>query len=108
MLFRSGVAPEAMGVVVNRKEGRGRYGGAEVERALGVPVLAVVPEDRRAARRAIDTQLPITATGGRAGRELRRLAARLTAEPVAAGAPAPRRRRRLRLPFSARKAAARS
>ena len=101
-----GLAGEATAVVLNRKEGRGRYGAAEVERALGVPVLAAVPEDRRTARRAVEAQLPFTAVGGRAARELRRLAARLTAEPTTAGAPA--RRRRWRIPFSARKAAARS
>src|SRR3990170_6511784 len=103
-----GLAPEAMAVVLNRREGRGRYGMAEVERALGMPVLAAVPEDRRAARRAVEAQLPITTAGGRAARELRGLADRLTAEPAATGAPARRRRRRLRLPFSARKAAVRS
>src|SRR3990170_4176401 len=53
-----GLAPEAMAVVLNRREGRGRYGMAEVERALGMPVLAAVPEDRRAARRAVEAQLP--------------------------------------------------
>ena len=93
-----GVAPEAISVVLNRREGRGHYDGQEVERALGVPVLAAVTEDRRAARRAIETQLPITAVGGRAARELRRLADRLTEEPAATAAPAPRRR--WRLPFS--------
>ena len=103
-----GLAPEAMAVVLNRREGRGRYGMTEVERALAVPVLAAVPEDRRAARRAVEAQLPITTAGGRAARELRGLADRLTAEPAATGAPARRRRRRLRLPFSARKAAVRS
>lgn len=101
-----GLAPEALAVILNRKEGRGRYGAVEVERALGVPVLAAVLEDRRAARRAIEAQLPVTAVGGRAARELGRLAYRLTAEPPASGAPAPRTR--WRLPFGARKAAARS
>lgn len=93
-----GVAAEAIAVVLNQKEGRGRYGAAEVERALGVSVLAAVGEDRRAARRAIEAQLPITAVGGRAARELRRLADRLTEEPAATAAPTPRRR--WRLPFS--------
>ena len=93
-------------VVLNRREGRRRYGTAEVERALGMPVLAAVPEDRRAARRAVEAQLPMTTVGGRVARELRRLAATLMVEPAAVGAPAPQRR--WRLPFSARKAAARS
>ncbi len=101
-----GLAPEAMAVVLNRREGRGRYGMTEVERALAVPVLAAVPEDRRAARRAVEAQLPMTTVGGRVARELRRLAAALMVEPAAVGAPAPQRR--WRLPFSARKAAARS
>jgi len=101
-----GLPPEAMAIVVNRKEGRSRYGAAEVERALGVPVMAAVPEDRRAARRAIEAQLPITAVGGRASRELRRLAARLTAKAAATATVAPQRR--WRLPFSTKKATARS
>ncbi|MDO8612830.1 MAG: P-loop NTPase [Dehalococcoidia bacterium] len=93
-----GMAPEAISVILNRREGRGQYDGEEVERALGVPVLAAVPEDRRAARRAIREQLPITAVGGRAARELRALATRLTAVAPAVAGPA--RRRRWRLPFS--------
>jgi len=101
-----GLAPEALAVVLNRREGRGRYGMTEVERALAVPVLAAVPEDRHAARRAVEAHLPTTTVGGRAARELRRLAATLMVEPAAVGAPAPQRR--WRLPFSARKAAARS
>ena len=101
-----GVAPEGIAIVLNRKEGRGRYGATEVEGALGLPVLAIVAEDRRAARRAIEAQLPITAVGGRAARELRRLADRLTAVGAATGAPT--RTSRWRLPFSVRKAVARS
>ena len=41
-----GLGLEAIAVVVNRREGRGQYGASEVERALAVPVLAAVPEDR--------------------------------------------------------------
>ncbi|MDP2674587.1 MAG: P-loop NTPase [Dehalococcoidia bacterium] len=92
-----GMAPEAVSVILNRREARGQYNGEEVERALGAPVLAAVPEERRAARRAMATQLPITAVGGRAARELRALAGRLTAAPAPA---APARRRRWMLPFS--------
>jgi MinD-like ATPase involved in chromosome partitioning or flagellar assembly len=102
----AGLASNAMAVVLNRKEGRGRYGEAEAERALGVPVVAAVPEDRRAARRAIEAQLPITTVGGRPAPELRCLADHLTAEPAATAARA--RRRRWRLPLGAKKAAARS
>jgi len=86
-----GIAEEAMAVVLNRREGRQHYAPAEVERALGLPVLAVVREDRRSARRAMERQLPITAVRGRAARELKALASRLT---VATPAAAPRRKRR--------------
>lgn len=97
-----GLASEALAIVLNRNEGGGRYGAKEVERALGLAVLAIVADDRRAARRAIEAQLPITAVGGRAGRELRRLADRLTAAPAATAALS--RTRRWRLPLGGRKA----
>jgi Flp pilus assembly CpaE family ATPase len=80
----AGLAPESLGVLLNRSAGRSGYGAREVEQALDAPVLAVVPEDRRAARRAIAQQLPITAVGGRAARRLLSLAKQLTeqAQPV--------------------------
>lgn len=78
------IAEEAVGVVLNRREGREHYAAREVERALGLPVLAVVREDRRAARRAIEQQVPITAVRGRAARELKALASRLAVEVPAA------------------------
>jgi len=77
-----GVAPEAIGAVLNRREGREHYAAEEVERALGLPVLAELPEDRRAARRAVAEQLPITAAGGSAARQVRRLAGLLAADSV--------------------------
>lgn len=77
-----GVAPEAMGVVLNRREGREHYAAGEVERALDLPVLALLPEDRRAARRAVAEQLPVTAAGGPVAREVGRLAAVIAAEGV--------------------------
>jgi MinD-like ATPase involved in chromosome partitioning or flagellar assembly len=86
-----GIAEEAVGVVLNRREGREHYAPVEVERTLGLAVLAVVREDRRAARRAIERQLPITAVRGRAARELKALASRLA---IAAPASAPSRKRR--------------
>jgi Flp pilus assembly CpaE family ATPase len=86
-----GLAADSLGIVVNRREGRGHYGAREVEQALGLSVLAVVPEDRRAARRAAAAQLPITAAGGKVAREFRSLAARLTEQ---VGAPKPERQRR--------------
>ncbi|MDI6857208.1 MAG: P-loop NTPase [Dehalococcoidia bacterium] len=77
-----GVAPEAVGVVLNRREGREHYAAEEVERALDLPVLAVLPEDRRAVRRAVAEQLPVTAAGGPVAREVRGLGALLLAESV--------------------------
>jgi len=90
------IAEEAVGVVLNRREGREHYAAKEVERALGLPVLAVVREDRRAARRAIEQQVSITAVRGRAGRELKALASRLA---VAAPAAARKPKKRWRLPL---------
>jgi len=91
-----GVESEAIGVVLNRREGREHYKSEEVEQALSVPVLAALREDRRAARRAVREQVPLTAIGGNAARELRRLASTLAAReaPAPAGA---RKRRRWRL-----------
>jgi MinD-like ATPase involved in chromosome partitioning or flagellar assembly len=89
-----GVAAEAMGVVLNRREGREHYAAEEVERALGLPVLALLPEDRRAVRRAVAEQLPITTAGGPVARQVRRLGALLVAEGVTeerAAARSPRR-----------------
>jgi MinD-like ATPase involved in chromosome partitioning or flagellar assembly len=93
-----GVEAETIGVVLNRREGREHYDAEEVERALAAPVLAALPEDRKAARRAAADQVPLTAVGGDAARELRRLASRLIAQeaPAASGAG---RRRRWRLAF---------
>ncbi len=83
-----GVPPEAVSAVVNRRNGSGEYGAPEVERALGIRVVAAIPEDLRAARRARADQAPITATGGKAARALAELASRLagaadTAEQLA-------------------------
>ncbi|MDR7551254.1 MAG: P-loop NTPase [Armatimonadota bacterium] len=77
-----GAAQEAMGVVLNRREGREHYAAGEVERALDLPVLALLPEDRRAVRRAVAEQLPVTAAGGPLARQVRRLAALVAAESV--------------------------
>lgn len=65
---------ERFALVLNRREGREHYDPAEIERSLGVPVLAAIGEDRRAARRAIERQQPLSDVGGRAARELRALA----------------------------------
>ncbi len=89
-----GVAQEAMGVVLNRREGREHYAAEEVERALGLPVLALLPEDRRAARRAVAEQLPITAARGPVARQVRRLAGLLVAEGVSQERATSRSRRR--------------
>ncbi|MBE0611887.1 MAG: hypothetical protein IH609_21085, partial [Dehalococcoidia bacterium] len=72
-----GVPPEAASAVVNRRNGSGEYGPLEVERALGVRVVAAIPDDPRAARRARADQAPITAAGGKAARAIAELAARL-------------------------------
>lgn len=88
-----GVDAEAIGVVLSRREGREHYDAEEVKRALGVPVLAALREDRRAARRAVDNQVPLTAVGGDAGRELRRLASTLAGREAPAPAGARKRRR---------------
>ncbi len=76
------------GLAINRREGREHYDGDEIERALGLPVLGTVREDRPAARRAIDRQVPLTAAGGRAAADLRALVRVLeeveTPQPAAA------------------------
>ena len=97
-----GVAPDAMGVVLNRREGRGQYAAEEVGRALELPVVAVLPEDRRAVRRAVAEQVPITAAGGPVGRQVRRLAALVAAETVTRERAVTRRPRRF--PFGLRAA----
>lgn len=95
-----GVPPEAASAVINRRGGSGEYGAHEVERALGIRVLAAIPEDLRAARRARADQAPITAAGGKAARAVAELASRLAGaagieeHPSAEGAPAGRRWRR--------------
>ena len=76
-----GVPPEAVSAVVNRRTGRDQYGEHEVERALGIRVVAAIPEDPRAARRARANQVPITAGGGKAARALADLATRLGGVP---------------------------
>lgn len=76
-----GLDADVIRIVLNRREKSGQYNGSEVERALGFPVLAVIPEDRRAALAAIERQLPLTAAGGRAARELSSLARQLVGDP---------------------------
>jgi Flp pilus assembly CpaE family ATPase len=90
-----GVEADPICVVLNRREGREHYDAEEVERALGAPVLAALPEDRKAARRAAADQVPLTAVGGDAARELRRLASRLIAQEAPAVSGTGRRRWRL-------------
>jgi len=101
-----GVPPDAVSAVVNRHRADDRYGSYEVERALGIRVLALVPEDRQAARRARDEQVPITGIGGKAARVLTGLAASWTAqspdEGTSAAAQAPMWRRWRRQPAEGR------
>ncbi len=95
-----GVPPEATSAVVNRRTGRDQYGPHEVERALGIRVVAAIPEDPRTARRARTDQTPITAAGGKAAHALAELASRLAgagdveSQSTAEEASAPRRWRR--------------
>ncbi len=72
-----GIPPEAVSAVVNRRNGSGEYGPLEVERALGIRVVAAIPDDPRAARRSRADQAPITAAGGKAARAIAELASRL-------------------------------
>ncbi|MGE0600575.1 MAG: CpaE family protein [Dehalococcoidia bacterium] len=72
-----GVPAEAISALVNRRTGRDQYGAHEVERALGIRVVAAIPEDVRAARRARADQAPITAAGGKAVHALAELASQL-------------------------------
>ena len=69
-----GVPPEAVSTVISRHRGTEQYGAQEVERALGLRVLAAIPEDLRAARRALVEQAPI---GGRMAHALAALASQL-------------------------------
>lgn len=97
-----GLGAENVGVVLNRREGREHYAAAEVARALATPVLASVPEDRRAARRAIAEQCPIVSVGGPVASELRALASQL----LSVGAPRDSATRARRLPFGLRRSVA--
>ncbi|MEZ4479924.1 MAG: P-loop NTPase [Dehalococcoidia bacterium] len=65
-----GLPRERMALVINRHAGRHGYGAAEVERALGVRVIATVPDDRKATMRAAREQLPLTAVRGSAARQV--------------------------------------
>jgi MinD-like ATPase involved in chromosome partitioning or flagellar assembly len=78
-----GLAPDSLGVLVNR-QARGGYGAGEIEHALASRVVGVVPDDRPAAKRAMASQAPITDTSRRIRRALRALAAELSQEPQAA------------------------
>lgn len=63
-----------VGVVMCRyRGGRHHWRDREVEEELGLPVVGMVPEDERAASRALDRQAPITAVGGRAASAIRKL-----------------------------------
>lgn len=77
--IREAAGGAALSAVVNRREGREHYDRDEIERALGLAVLGVVREDRKAVRRAIAKQIPLSEAGGRAARDLRALAATVEA-----------------------------
>ncbi|MBI2765432.1 MAG: P-loop NTPase [Chloroflexi bacterium] len=78
-----GLPRERLALLISRHAGRQEYGGAEVERALGVRVLAMIPDDRKAALRAAREQLPLTAVGGSPARQVNALAVALTRPRVA-------------------------
>jgi Flp pilus assembly CpaE family ATPase len=80
--LREGIGVEhgALQIVINRQGGHSGYDAAAVQSALAAPVLAALPEDRRAIAAAVERQSPVTANGGRLARELRSLAKRLSAE----------------------------
>ncbi len=88
---RLGISDERIGVLLNRVEAGRQYGAQEAGEVFGVPVLAEIPEERRAAARAVAEQLPVTAMGGRVAQELRKLATLLAEadgvaeSPVASG-----------------------
>lgn len=73
-----GVPRERPALVINRHARRHEYGQAEVERALGVRVLGTIPDDRKAAMRVAREQLPLTAVGGSAARQMTALGTALT------------------------------
>lgn len=78
-----GLPHERLALVINRHAGRHAYGTGEVERALGVRVIATVPDDRKAAMRAAREQSPLIAVGGSAARQVAALADELSRPPVA-------------------------
>ncbi|MCC6387442.1 MAG: hypothetical protein IT302_08675 [Dehalococcoidia bacterium] len=73
-----GVPPEAVTAIVNRHGRRNQYGVDEVERALGIRVLGLIPDDLRSAARACASQVPITAARGKAPSAIADLASHLT------------------------------
>ncbi len=94
-LVRAAVGGASVRALVNRREGREHYAPDEIEAALGMEVIGVVREDREAARRAITDQIPLTATGGRAARDLRQVVAQVRALHTPAGPEAARPGRQL-------------
>ena len=82
--IRARAARAALHAVVNRRDGREHYDSGEVARALGLPVLGVVREEREAARRAVARQVPLSGAGSRVASDLRALASALSV-PDAAG-----------------------
>lgn len=82
-----GVSADRLALVLNRRRGRAHRPADEVGRAFGLPVLAVIPDDVRAADRAMEEQIPLTRVRRRgAARAVRQLAAALITDvqPTAA------------------------
>lgn len=73
-----GLPRERLALIINRHAGRHEYRAAEVERALGVRIIATVPDDRKTAMRAAREQVPLTTAGNSAARQVNALAGALT------------------------------
>lgn len=88
-----GSRADPIAAVVNHREGHEHYTAEEVERVLGVPLLAEVREDRKAARAAIRDQVPVSMVSRAMAREIASLTARLLDPPGVPTASEPQRRR---------------
>lgn len=70
--------PAHVGLILNRYDPRYHHGRSEIEWALEVPVAAVIPQDHRAAERALADQRPLVLNGkSRAAKAFLDLAARV-------------------------------
>lgn len=70
------------GLVLSRTGGPEAYSRKEIEMAMGALVVAEVPDDPMAAKRALARQVPLTRVGGKAARAVRKLAEQLVSQRV--------------------------